>query len=86
MGFPGGSDGKEYTCNARDPGSISGLGRPPGEENSMDRRPWQATVHGVTKSQTQPSIFHITCIDTFKCTNLKCKGFLQMYTYWEPPL
>ena len=22
-------------------------------ENSMDKRPWQATVHGVTKSQTQ---------------------------------
>ena len=24
-------------------------------ENSMDRRAWQATVHGVTKSQTQLS-------------------------------
>ena len=22
-------------------------------ENSMDKRPWQATVHGVTKSQTR---------------------------------
>ena len=28
-----GSDGKESTCNARDPGSIPGLGRSPGEEN-----------------------------------------------------
>ena len=31
---PGGSDGKEYACNAGDPGSIHGLGRSPGEGNS----------------------------------------------------
>ena len=46
--------------------SISGSGRSPGGgnvnplqysclENPMDRRTWQATVHGVTKSWTQPS-------------------------------
>jgi len=29
-GFPGGSDGKESTCNAGDLGSVSGLGRSPG--------------------------------------------------------
>jgi len=29
-GFPGGSDGKESSCNAGDLGSISGLGRYPG--------------------------------------------------------
>ena len=34
-GFPGGSDGKEYACNARDLGSIPGSGRSPG------RREWQ---------------------------------------------
>ena len=27
----GGSDGEESACNARDPGSISGSGRSPGE-------------------------------------------------------
>ena len=59
----GGSAGKDSACSARDPGSIPGLGRSPGEgngnplqysclENSMDRGAWQATVHGVTKSQT----------------------------------
>ena len=48
--FPGGSDGKESACNARDPGLIPGLGRSPGEgngcplqysclENPMDRIP-----------------------------------------------
>ena len=63
---PGGSDGKESTCNAGDLGSIPGLGRSPEEgngyplqysclENSMDRGTWQATVHGVTKSWTQLS-------------------------------
>ena len=59
-GFPGGSDGKESSCNSRDPGLIPGLGRSPGEgngnsllysslENSTDRGAWWATIHGVTK-------------------------------------
>ena len=34
-GFPGGSDGKEYACNAGELGSIPGSGRSPG------RREWQ---------------------------------------------
>ena len=57
-GFPGGSVDKESTCNAEDPGLISGWGRSPGEGNGnplqpfclgnlMDRGAWQATVHGV---------------------------------------
>ena len=61
LGFPGGSEGEESSRNSGDLGSISGLGRSPGEgngyplqyyglENSMDRGAWQATVHGVTKS------------------------------------
>ena len=63
MGFPGVSDGKESTCNAGDLGLIPELERSPGEgngnplqysclENPMDRGAWQATVHGITKSQT----------------------------------
>ena len=31
LGFPDSSVGKESTCNAGDPGSIPGLGRPTGE-------------------------------------------------------
>ena len=31
LGFPGGSAGKESTCNTGDLGSIPGLGRSPGE-------------------------------------------------------
>ena len=33
MGFLGGSDGKESACNAKDPGSVPGSGRSPGEGN-----------------------------------------------------
>ena len=64
LGFPGGSDGKESTCNAGNLGSIPGLGRSPWEgkgyplqysglENSMD-----CIVHVVAKSWTRLSNFH----------------------------
>ena len=58
-------DGKESACNARDLGLIPESGRfPEGNgyplqysclENSMDRRAWWATFHGVAKSRTQLS-------------------------------
>ena len=65
-GFPDSSVGKESACNAEDPSLIPGLGRSPGEgngnplqysylENSMDRGAWEATVHGVAKSQKRLS-------------------------------
>ena len=61
-------EGKASACNAGDPGLIPGLGGSPGEgngnplqysclENSMDGGAWWATVHGVTKRQTQLSDF-----------------------------
>ena len=51
LGFPGGSAGKESTCNVGDLSLILGLGRSPGEgkcyplqssgpENSMEYSPW----------------------------------------------
>ena len=57
-GFPCGSAGRESACNEGDLGSISGLGRSPGEgkghqlqysglEHSMD-----CMVHGMAKSRT----------------------------------
>ena len=36
--FPGGSDGKESACSAGDLGSITGLGRSPGEGNDSPLR------------------------------------------------
>ena len=55
------ADRKESASNAKDLGSIPGSGRSPGErngyplqhsclENSINRRIWRATVHGVAKS------------------------------------
>ena len=51
---------EESACNVEDPGSIPGSGRYPGEgngsplqysclENLIDRRAWEATVHGVAR-------------------------------------
>ena len=65
MGFPDSSVGKESACNAGDLGLIPGLGRSFGEgkgyplqysglENSID-----CLVHGVSKSWTPLSDFHL---------------------------
>ena len=69
-GFPGGTSGKKKkkgppasSGDIRDTGSISGLGRSPGEghgnalqysclENPMDRGAWRAIVHGLARSPT----------------------------------
>ena len=64
LGFPGGSEGKESTCNVGDLSLIPELGRSSGEgkgyplqysglENSID-----CIVHGVTNSQTGLTDFH----------------------------
>ena len=62
-GFPGRSVVEDLPANAVDEGSISGLGRAPGDGNGnplqysclgnpMDRGAWRATVHRVAKSWT----------------------------------
>ena len=61
---------KNMPANAGDVGFISRSGRFPGVgngnpfqysflKNFMDREAWQATVHGVAKSQIQLSTQHI---------------------------
>ena len=56
--FPGGSEGKESTCNAEDLDSIPGSGRSPGEgndnplqysclENPMDRGAWCGGLQSI---------------------------------------
>ena len=80
LDFPGGSVGKESACNAGDLGSIPGLGRSPGEgkgypfqysglENSMD-----CIVHGVEKSQTRLSDFHLITYVLWLCRVLVVAG------------
>ena len=50
MGFPGGSDSKESTCNIGDPGLIPGSARSPGEGNgnplqSIAKRKKKRLIH-----------------------------------------
>ena len=65
-GLLGWCSAKESACNAGDAGSIPKSGRSPGVGHGnplqycackilWTRGAWQATVHGVTKSQTQLS-------------------------------
>ena len=76
--------------DARDLGSIPGLGRPPGEENgnpfqysylenSVDRRAWWATVHGVAESdRTDHACMH-TCTHTHTHTHTHYRYTLKKY-------
>ena len=65
--------GQEPAGNAEEAGLTSGLGRSPGGGNGnsfqysclgnpIDRRAWQATVQGVTKSQTRLIMYTHACI------------------------
>ena len=66
LGYPGDSVVKTLPAHAGDASSILRSGRSTGEgngnplqysclENPMDKGAWQATVHGVPKSQTRLS-------------------------------
>ena len=66
MDFPNGAVVKNPPANARETGSIPGSRRSPGEGNGnplwyfclgnpTDRGVWQATAHGLAKSQEQLS-------------------------------
>ena len=53
MGFPGGSEGKEFVCNGGDLGSVPGSGRSPGKEMAAHssilvwRIPWTEEPGGL---------------------------------------
>ena len=77
LGFPGGSAGKESTCNAGDLGSIPELERSPGEGkgcalqysclvNPMGRGAWRATVQGVTELDTTERLHFLSLFMLFK--------------------
>ena len=78
-GFPGGSLVKNVPANVGDVGSVSVWRISPGEgngnqlqysclENSKDRGAWQATVHGVAKSQTRLTVHSIAyCPSPSEC-------------------
>ena len=87
MGFPCGSAGKESACNVGDLGLIPGLGRSlgegkgyplqyPGLETSMD-----CIFHGVAKSRTQLSKFHLHNIALFCRHFSHCSSFQLTQLY-----
>ena len=80
-GFPGGSDGEEYACNAGDPGSVSRSGRSPGEgnsylfqhsclENPMNEEPGGLWSMGSQKVRHNWATKH---------TNIKMKGTIWLH-------
>ena len=63
LGFSSGSAGKESACSVGDLGSISGLGRSPGEGNGYPLQYFglkNSMDYTVTKSRTRLSDFHFS--------------------------
>ena len=61
-GFPGGSDGKEYSCSVGDQGLIPKLGRSPGgghgnlpQYSCLEKSPWTEEPGGLQSMGSQES-------------------------------
>ena len=94
MDFPGGAAVKDSTPpdnagDAGDLGLIPGSGNPHGGgrgnplqyshlENSIDRRAWLATVHRVTKSQTQLTTQHRRTCYHLSMRSCKVNGVMML--------
>ena len=89
--------GKESTCNtgdAKDAGSIPGLGIFPGGghgnqlqcscmENPLDRGAWQVTVHVIAESQTQ--LKRLSVRNTMLCFLISNTGYDCKYQHVKMP-
>ena len=75
MGFPGGLDSKQSTCNAGDPGSIPRSGRSPGEGDGYHssflawRLPWTSSLVGYSPLVAKE--------DTTEQLTLRCSHFQE---------
>ena len=78
---PGGSGGKESTCNAEDPGSIPGSRRSPGErddfplqysclENSMDRGAGRLQFMGSQRDSYTSATNTVKARECQKCVHM----------------
>ena len=72
LGFPGGSDGKESTCNVGHLGSILGLGRPHGEGKG----------YPLQYSDLENSMKYIVHM-VAKLTSLVAQTVKRLPTMWE---
>ena len=72
MGFLGNSADKESTCNARDPGSIPGLGRSAGEGTGYPLQcTWASLVAQLVKNS--PAMWE-TWVQSLVCEDPLQKG------------
>ena len=86
-GFPGGSDGKEFTCSAGDPGSIPGLGRSPEEGTHSSilawRIPWAEEPDGLQPMGSQ-RIGHDWVTNSFHLWNNYLKTCINEAIPYQP--
>ena len=86
--LPGGSAGKEPTCNVGDLGSIPGLGRSPGEGNNYPfpysglEKSMDCIIHGVVMNQIQLSDF-IHSLKAIASTGLSLSLYFFLSDSWE---
>ena len=64
--IPGGSDGEESACKAKDPGSVPGLGRSPGEGNGNIYTYSMVYMHHISFIHSSPDgylgCFHVLAV------------------------
>ena len=90
-GFPGGPDSKESACNARDPGAIPGLGRPPGEGNRYSsilawRIPWGEETGRLQSIVSQRVKYNwVTITFTSLFTLIDANQYLTKGLMFAPP-
>ena len=79
--FPGGSDCKEFACNAGDPGLIPASGRPPGEGNGNPLQFLPGESHGQTMGSQRVRHDWATNTDFANTTVfvLKMEGFSILF-------
>ena len=80
MGFSGGSDGKEYTCNEGDPGSILGQEDPLEkriQQSSCLKNPCVGKIHLEKGMATHSSILALRIPQTEEPGSLEASLVLQ---------
>ena len=88
MGFPDRSVGKEPACNAGDTSLSPGSGRSPAEgkgyplQYSGLENPMDCIVHGVAKSQTRLSDFHMIVINVVIRMAISRPKFVRGHILW----
>ena len=97
LGFPGGSDGKESLCNARDLGLILGLGRSPGAghgnqlqysclENPHGQRSlvgYSAWGHRESDTTERLNTQHIAIVDFTQLTFMEYLGTCDLFKLYN---